>query len=123
MKKALATISFVAFVGAAPFAAFAQSGGATATPNGGTSMGVPPPGSPDDNGAIKGGRPIASDPNGTDTRSNGEAVGAPGAAGPIEGGNGGTAPAARPKANANGEGGGVQNPGLGSGINGSSTHE
>jgi hypothetical protein len=66
---------------------------------------------------------VAADPNSTDTRLNDQATSPPGSAGPVEGGKRSDAPAALPKANSNGEGGGVQNPGLGSGVNGSSPRE
>jgi hypothetical protein len=79
----------------------------------------------DTNGTNAGSGPggtVTSNPNrrDTDTRLNSQATSSPGAAGPVEGGTNSAAPAALPKVNSNGERGGVQNPGLGSGINGSS---
>ncbi len=118
MKTITTTIAAAALVAGLASASWAQSqpGTSTVAP-------VTPPNSAYDNGAIKQGPSIATDPGSPDTRMNNQATSPPGSAGPIEGGKSSTAPAALPKANSNGEGGGVQNPSLGSGINGSSQTE
>jgi hypothetical protein len=116
MKRNTA-IAIAALLSGIASASWAQAPGAT------TTAPVPPPGSAYDNGAIKPGPSIATDPSARDTRMNNQATSPPGSAGPIEGGKSSDAPAALPKANSNGEGGGVQNPNLGSGLNGSSPTE
>lgn len=118
MKNLFATVAVLALMsGIAPFAA-AQS-----APTAPSSGAVPAPGSTYDNGAVRSGGPIASDPSGTDTRTNNQATNPPGAAGPVEGGPSAHPGGAMPKENSNREEGGVQNPGLGSGINGSSPRQ
>jgi|SRR5579862_5123353 len=117
MKPIATAMAVAALAGGIASAAWAQSTASSRT------VPVPAPGSAYDNGAIKRGPSIATDPNSSDTRMNNEATSPPGSAGPIEGGKSNDAPAALPKANSNGEGGGVQNPNLGSGVNGSSPTE
>ena len=74
-----------------------------------------------DIGAVKHGAPIAAapDPDRRDTNSNNEATSAPGAKGPIEGGRHAPSTKRTPNVTGGGLNGGVQNPHLGSGNNGS----